>query len=583
MTATLVGTLSLRRDGGESPPARGPVAHTIESGPLAVTTEGPASITTVDGVAVALLGGLTGSGDPDAIGSAAVLAAQWQRHGDRCLARLRGEWLAVVWDSRTGTLTCARSARGFRRLFWQTDGRVLRFATGLGDLLPPGAGNRRLDEGFLAEMLVNTVTTHSGTPFVGVYRLPGGHLLEAGPTLAPRVRRWLAAEDSPDQIDAAEAVPELRRRLEAVLADHVTGDGGRAGVFVSGGIDSNAVLAVARQATDTVVGCSWVFPGQPHDESSFLDALDSRSADPVWRFHPREYEWDRWRRWSRTSLEPPLRPNVAMSDAMIPLLATAGVSRMMTGEGGDDWFGGGPMHWPALVRQGRLPTLVAAARRDHSRLRPTAGRLWHSALEPLVPGIRRPAPPAWIGAEFARRVHLTDRMRAAKRTERRAAADPVQARLARVSRPSHAWQYEGVRSRFAAGGVDWCHPLHDRRIIDLVLGLPGDAVWRAGETKSLLRAAVADLVPEQIVRRQSKSSFEAPIIAAIRSCGGVATLVGHPLVTEGYVDLPALRELERDVLARQDAGLSLRTHGKVIAPLWNVLSTATWMSEVSPT
>lgn len=598
MTATLVGRLSL--DGAASPggadrwpagPNAGaryagvgvpPGVRTFDSDPFAVRTGGSATVDKADGVVVVLLGGLAGTGDSQAIRSGVGLAAQWARHGERCLARVAGEWLAVVWDPRTATLTCARSARGYLRLFWCADGRGLRFATGLGELLPPGPGNRCIDEGFLAEMLVNSLTSYTATPFVGVSRLPDGHLLEAGPTRAPRVRPWPGAAFTPLAVSPAEAVPELRRRLETVVADHVVADGAGAGVFVSGGIDSNAVLAVARQATRSVVGCSWVFPGQPHDESTWLDDLDRRSPDPVWRFLPRDYEWDSWRQWAASSLEPPLRPNIAMSDALLPLLCTAGVSRMLTGEGGDDWFGGGPLHWPALVRRGRLPTLLAQARRDCPRQRTVAGRLWNSGLKPLVPQLRRPVAPPWIGAEFARRVQLSERLWTLAQAQRHAAVDPVRARVARVSLPLHVWQFEGIRSRFAARGVDWCHPLHDRRIVELVLGLPGEAVWRATETKSLLRASVADLVPAQILRRQSKSSFEAPILAAVRAVGGVEALVGHRVVTEGYVDLPALRQQQRRMEACLAAGRSARTYGRTLATLWNALSTALWMTEVNP-
>ncbi|HWG99068.1 MAG TPA: asparagine synthase-related protein, partial [Pilimelia sp.] len=187
----------------------------------------------------------------------------------------------------------------------------------------------------------------------------------------------------------------------------------------------------------------------------------------------------------------------------------------------------------------------------------------------------------WIGAAAARRAALPDRLWALNVERYRARTDPARVRAVRVSHPHVTWQLEGTRDRFAAHGVAWRHPLHDQRIADLVMRLPGEVLWRPDQTKSLLRAAVRDLLPPEILRRQSKTTFEAPIVAAIRAAGGADSLVGHPLVTEGYLDLAALRELERLVFADYDAGAPPRS-GRDLPSLWAVYSTATWFSQVWP-
>ena len=170
-----------------------------------------------------------------------------------------------------------------------------------------------------------------------------------------------------------------------------------------------------------------------------------------------------------------------------------------------------------------------------------------------APRTAAPATPAgrppWIAAGFAARTGLADRIGAADAAFRRSARDPATARLSRVHQPNAAWLGEVIRERSAERGVTRLHPLHDQRVTDLVMGLPSEMVWQPGMSKSLLRAAVAGVVPDAIARRQCKAAFGGRIAAALHSFGGVGSLANHPLVTEGYVNLPALRDLENVALA----------------------------------
>ena len=566
----IAGRLSLRQAGaasGDPTPLRLNITGAPSSGATSTVT--------------AILTGALETADPITISTGLALATAWRQAGAGCLTRILGEWIAVVWDQGSQTLSCARSAHGHAPLFWRADSETLHFATSMADLVPSGA-TRRLDEGFLAELLANRVTTHTETPFIGLRRLAPGHLLTAAPGRRPRVTRWHKPTPTAPPSDHGELIRWLRWTIETVVADHIPASG--VGVLVSGGIDSNAVFAVARNIAQDhrVEGYSMVFPGQDHDESRWLDLVDRGPSGPTHRLTPPAYDWSGWRAWSATSLLPPLRPNAALNDAVIATVAAAGLRQVLTGEGGDDWFGGGPLHWPALLRTGHAAQLIREVLTAYPRPRRAAGALWHAGIRPLLPNRRRPALPPWIRQGFASRVALADRLRQADLDLHRAARDPVTARVSRVGTTHGRWQLEGVRSRFDTYGVRWLHPLHDQRVTDLVLGLPPGVLWRHDQPKSLLRAAVTDLVPAGIVRRYSKTGFNTPIVEAIRAGGGVATLVDHPLVTGGYLDLAALRDLEHTVLARYDAGLRPRGAHEAVTSLWAVLSTTTWFSSVWP-
>ena len=102
----------------------------------------------------------------------------------------------------------------------QRHGDTLRCSARLADLFPTGGPPRQLDEDFLGDMFANRMTTYDRTPFVGLWRLPAGHLLEADAAGAVRVRRWYHPAVAPLRVDHETAVRELRTRLDTVLGDH---------------------------------------------------------------------------------------------------------------------------------------------------------------------------------------------------------------------------------------------------------------------------------------------------------------------------------------------------------------------------
>lgn len=547
-----------------------------------IAGDGGAAVHQVGTLATALVGALPVRSDPSAVSDSATLAASWARDGEKCLYRIHGQWLAVVWDARARTLTCARSAHGLRRLFWRRDADALRYSTDLATLLPAGGPPRPLNEAFLVEMLANAITTDDETPFHEVHRLPAGHVLRATWGGGVSVSRWHsyppAASTATTHLEAGR---ELRHRLDTVLPDYLNA---ATAVLVSGGIDSNAVLALARRAAGPgtrVVGCSLVYPGMPCDESTWVDVADRTAPEPAWRVCAPAYDWSRWRSWSAGSLQPPPRPHTASMDTAVQTLARAGIRTVLTGEGGDDWFGGGPTHWPSMILRGGLAAVWRSARAA-VRLPHAVLAVMNSGLGPLLAPPRRPVPPRWVDARAARRVGLAERLRASARDRARAARDPTRARLARLTNHQQTWTFECVRDRFAAHGVDWCHPLHDDRVAAFVLSLPGELLYRAGQPKSLLRAAVADVVPAEIVQRLSKTEYGATFGPAVRAAGGMASLATHPLVREGLVRLDPLVAHERIALARCDAGLRPRHARESFGPLWAVFSTATWLSAVKP-
>ncbi len=547
------------------------------------------------GGTVVVLDGWLGAGAPaDGEGAAcgaARLAAAYRDGGEAGFDGLAGDWVGVIWDPARGRLACARAALAMRRLLTWHDGRRFVFGTELTQLVAAGVPTR-LNEPVLAEMLCRAATTFHETLLSGVERLPAGELAVAAPGRRP-VRRSFdtlrSVVPAPSPVDRDQAAAGLRQRLEQAVAAAM--DPQLTGVLVSGGVDSSTVSALAHHLGTTgrsqgrLQPVAVTFPGLAHDESGWLDALDEHLGSRTMRLLPGAYDWERWRAQTALTLEPPPSPGAALGCDALRRLTAEGVRVVLTGEGGDDWFRGWRWHWPDLLLAGRLGALWHESgdgpSTAHQRLRRLA-QLGRQAAVPLLRPAPAAPPPDWISRRWLTRIGLHDRLEAASALDADAFAShdhrgrwrlPLARQVAPV--------YEAARQRHTSLGVDWRHPLHDRRVVEYVLALHGSVLFAANESKPLLRRAVGDLLPAAIRRRDGKARFDAIHHDAVAAVGGIEAIAGHPLVVEGWVDLGVARRHYRQAAARHLAGLPPTGRHDAIVSFWPLFSAATWLDQVT--
>jgi asparagine synthase (glutamine-hydrolysing) len=539
---------------------------------------------------VVVLDGSLGRGPPDdgPPGDAALAAASYREHGEGGFDRLAGDWVSVVWEPSRGRLLCARAELAMRRLLTWHDGRRFVFGTELTQLVAAGVP-ARLNQAFLGEVLCRAVSTFHETLLSGVERLPAGQLAVVSAGRRPLRRRFATLRSvvaAPTPVDRDRAAAGLRPRLDQAVAAAMDDDA--TGVLVSGGVDSSAVSALAhRHATaggspGRLRPVAVTFPGRAHDESGWLDALDQHLGCRTLRLLPDAYDWDRWRAWTALSWEPPPSPGGALLCGALRPLAEHGVRVVLTGEGGDDWFRGWRWHWPDLLRSGR----VAALWRESGDGPPTfhqglrrAARVGREAAGPLLHRVPAPRPPEWVDRRWIARIGLHERLRAAVADASAFASHDHRGRW-RPAMPCVAPVYEAAQQRHTALGVDWRHPLRDRRVVEYLLALHGSVLFAATESKPLLRRAVGDLLPTAIRRRDGKARFDAVFHDAYAGVGGIEALAGHAMVEEGWVDLAVARRHYRNALARHRAGLTPTGAHDALVSFWPLFAAATWLDQV---
>jgi asparagine synthase (glutamine-hydrolysing) len=451
-----------------------------------------------------------------------VLLAAMIRWGPAALHRFNGMWAFALWDAATRELFCARDRFGVKPFYYGvTREGLFAFASepkALRPVIEAVADRRRLEK-FL--QCGQPAGSGARTAYSSYSALPEGSWLKAG-ARGFEVSRWYefeaeSAKAIGGRISFAEAALEVRSRLEDAVRIRLRSDV-PVGAFLSGGIDSSALTALACRHGGSFAGrtISTHYPSQPEiDESAYIrSALEETGCrgefvEPT--IEGLERELDDFV-YSLDDLPP-----LSVFYAQRILYRTArrfGLTVMIGGQGSDEVFGGYEP-WGVYLRQldqerrwGRL-TLEAVL---------ASCRVWGTArgLSRARGMIRRARGKEPLDDLCIGRIRLRSHLR------HLLLVDYLPPILRFEDRNSMAW---GVESRM---------PFLDHRLVEFGDRLPAEFRLRRGWTKAVLRRAVDDLLPRKIARRRTKLGLPGPLEGSRRIGPDVVKPAWERLVREGY-------------------------------------------------
>ena len=197
-----------------------------------------------------------------------VVLAAYLRWGSAALQRLRGMFALAVWDPRERVLLLARDRLGIKPLYYtEQDGRLL-FASELRALLASDGVPRKLDRISLASFLWHGFVPGPRTLVAGVKLLPAGYLLTVRPGQSPEPVRYWSYPAVTGEAGGLSSVARARDKLEEAVAQHLVSDV-PLGIFLSGGVDSSVIAAMAQRSADQPVSTFNVrFEEARYDESA---------------------------------------------------------------------------------------------------------------------------------------------------------------------------------------------------------------------------------------------------------------------------------------------------------------------------
>jgi asparagine synthase (glutamine-hydrolysing) len=205
-----------------------------------------------------------------------VLLHLYEECGVECLHRLRGMFAFAIWDGLRRRLFLARDRLGKKPLCYQQDGEAFRFASEVKAILQDPAVEPRPDPVGIGQYLTYGYVPGSASAFQGVRRLPPAHFLvwEGGRTQVTRY--WRLRRDRKERRSEAEWCEEILERLEEAVRLRLISDV-PLGAFLSGGIDSSAVVALMSRASGRAVKTFSIGFDEPeYDELAYARQVAER-------------------------------------------------------------------------------------------------------------------------------------------------------------------------------------------------------------------------------------------------------------------------------------------------------------------
>ena len=305
-------------------------------------------------------------------GDTEVVLAALREWGIRALDRFNGMFALALWDTVEERLLLARDRMGIKPLYLHRSDKALIWSSEVRSLLASGRVSRKLDGAGLVDFLRYQTVHGPGTLIEGVELLPAGHLLwaddneirtEAWWDLASEARA-LHADGAPWTYTAANAQEEVLRLLRDSIRLRMRSDV-PFGAFLSGGIDSSAVVALMAEVSDRPVATfNIAFEEDEFDESKYARMVAGQ-------YHTDHHEIrltaDSFLQQVPAALEAIDHPSGDGPNTFVVSKATkeAGLTVALSGLGGDELFAGYPvfkrtvdlldkrwaMAWPRGLRQ----------------------------------------------------------------------------------------------------------------------------------------------------------------------------------------------------------------------------------------
>jgi asparagine synthase (glutamine-hydrolysing) len=503
------------------------------------------------------------------------------------LARaLDGMFAVAVWDARAERLIIARDRVGKKPLYYAFhDGRLI-FGSEIKSIFADPAVPRRLDAQAIPAYLTFGYVPTPRTFFDGVLSLPPGHVLVFEPGGEPVVERYweppLAEVNAGPHLDLGldAAASQVRSALEQAVVRRLVSDV-PLGAFLSGGIDSSAVVGVMASQIDRPVETFTIgFDDRDgYDERPYARqvAQRHRTAHHEYVVHPDAVDLVERLVWHH---DQPFGDSSAVPTFLLSEVTRGEVTVALSGDGGDELFAGYERFAAGLLarRYGHVPGPLRAA------VRRTVGALPATSLRGRAGSVQRFARVAELGLPDAYRSWISfiqDPERDALLGDRRdgwAIADyraiwaasegaaPLD-RLLDLNLRTYLVDDLLVKAdrMSMAHGLEVRSPFLDTSLIQLATRLEPSLKIRGIKLKRVLKAAVEDLVPEAIINRP-KRGFGVPLDRWFRDDlrSYVAATLGAPDArVKAHLDPVALDR----ILAEHDTGA--RNHGHA---LWTLLT-----------
>jgi asparagine synthase (glutamine-hydrolysing) len=448
----------------------------------------------------------------------------YEQWGAAAIGRLRGMFGLAIWDTRTRTLLLARDRIGIKPIHYAEAAGRLYFGSEIKSILRAPDVRRDLDPDALDHYLSFLYTPRDATIFRGIRKLPPGHLLTWQDGRTEVRRYWEVPAEEPFAGRDDEAVPALREVLTDAVRSHLVSDV-PLGAFLSGGVDSSVVVGLMAQTSGARVKTFSI----GFDEPAFDELDHARQVAAHFGTDHHEFVVKPDAVAILDDLiahfDEPFADSSAIPTWYVSEMARRHVTVVLSGDGGDELFGGYDRYLPH-ARVAAFDRYTPVALRPVAAL--AADRLPHGARGKnflrhvgrndqgrYLDSIRlfgADEKPALLTADLRRTLTDVDPERRLARHFERFASLPWASQMMRFD--AETYLPEDVLTKVdrmsMAHSIESRVPLLDNEVIAFASALPARLKIRNGRRKHVLKEVAATLLPREIIDRP-KQGFGVPL------------------------------------------------------------------------
>lgn len=502
------------------------------------------------------------------VSDSALILAGFGRWGEAVFAKLIGEWALALWSEGTQTLYLARDHAGTRTLYLQATRNRLRWSTYLDTFFADG-DEPPLNDEYCAAFLCGAPIRNL-TPYRGIRAVPPSYYVAIHKERLREVRHWnpLIHDEIRYKFDE-----EYERRFFTLFEQAV---GRRTEVSdpvlaqLSGGMDSTSIVCMSDhirhsqghsglELLDTI---SYLSPSEPNwNEEPFISATEARRGKVGIHLEASFSE--------RMIDPPPFRnerqhfPGVTAAVVDFQERFHASVRGkdyrvILSGVGGDEVLGGVPTPGPILANYLTRMDLSRFFMQGLSWLTALRIPMLHLllgtarfALELYLPRFRsRLPPPPWLAPKIRKLqeketgtgISFASRVRAVP-----SALSNARTWSAILETLPNLWPAPGSR-------YEYRYPYLDRELVEFLFRVPREQITRPGRRRSLMRRALRELLPTEVLERRRKAFISrGPLVALQNAHSQIMELLDAPMLAEmGWIDAQAACQAADEVTSGRD-------------------------------
>jgi asparagine synthase (glutamine-hydrolysing) len=517
-----------------------------------------------------------------------VIVHAWEAWGERCVERFRGMFAFALWDRHRETLFLARDRLGVKPLYYAVlpDGTLL-FGSELKSLLAHGGLARTIDPLAIEEYFALGYVAEPRTVFQGARKLPPAHTLaiRRGEPLREPACYWDPRFTLDRALTPDEAFAELTARLDESVKLRLISEV-PLGAFLSGGVDSSAVVAsMARVSDGPVNTCSISFADPAYDESKYAAMVAERYRTRHFVDRVESDDFDLIDELARVYDEP-YADSSAIPTYRVCQLARRHVTVALSGDGGDESFGGYRRY---RLHMGEERLRRALPQSVRGPLFGALGRAYPKAdwaprflrAKSTFEALGRDSVAAYFHGVSILRGDMRQRLFSPRFRRELAGYDAIEvfrrhAAQAGTDDPLALVQYLDLKTYLVgdintkvdrasmAHSLEVREPLMDHPLVEWLGSLPSSLKVRGGEGKWLLKKAMEPRLPDDVLYRPKMGFavplsrwFRGPLRERVRGA-----LLGDRLAETGIFEASYLRRL------LDDHQSGIRDYS---APLWTIL------------